>query len=106
MSDNWTLEREKESPRVFGRGAMMKHDIPLEDLNPPIMQADGTMKRDRLILSCVSEDESKEKIGRIRAFVQRHVEKIKRRGVTDENIPKFSVMFGDKKQSIVIWRTK
>jgi len=102
-NEKWIVERDKIPPRPFGRGAMMKHNIPLSDLRSPKEDQGGTMKRDSLILNCSSE-EAKKKIGRIRAFVQRHIAKLKRNSVTE--IPQFSIMFGENKESIVIWRIK
>ena len=49
-NEKWTIERDKVPPRVFGRGAMMKHNIPLNDLRPPREDDDGQIKRDSLIM--------------------------------------------------------
>ena len=109
-TENWKIERDKTPPRVFGRGAMMKHNIPLQELRPPRTENDGEILRDSLVLSCSNRAEAENKIGKIRAFVQRHVNKVKK-SIPDnteeklEDVPKFSVMFGKEKQSIVIWRT-
>ncbi|QBX32609.1 MAG: hypothetical protein GOVbin2604_61 [Gammaproteobacteria virus GOV_bin_2604] len=104
-NEKWVIQRDKVPPRVFGRGAMMKHNIPLDDLRPPREDDNGQIKRDSLIMQCTTE-EAKNKIGRIRAFIQRHLSKLKRNGMQEEDLPKFSVMFGENKESIVIWRTK
>jgi len=104
---NWKIERDQVPPRVFGRGAMMKHNIPLHELRPPRINDDGETLRDSLVLDMEYNGEAEEKIGRIRAFVQRHVNKVKK-NVTDDTVhgvPKYSVMYGDNKDSIVIWRT-
>tara|TARA_B100000131_G_C18044075_1_gene583699 strand:+ start:610 stop:933 length:324 start_codon:yes stop_codon:yes gene_type:complete len=105
-NENWKIERDQVPPRVFGRGAMMKHNIPLEELRPPRIDDDGEVLRDSLVLQTDAyPNEAEDKIGRIRAFVQRHVNKMKK-AVPEKDVPKFSVMFGEHKLTIVIWRTK
>ena len=104
-NEKWIVERDKIPPRVFGRGAMMKHNIPLSDLRPPEEVEGGDLNRDSLVLQCTSE-EARQKIGRIRAFVQRHIAKLERNRVEKEDLPQFSIMFGENKESIVIWRIK
>jgi len=103
-NENWTIERDRQPPRVFGRGATMKHNIPLEDLRPPYTDDKGNLKRDCLRLDC-DPDTGLKKIGTIRAFVQRHMQKLERNADT-KTLPKFSIMFGENKTSILIWRTR
>ena len=103
-SEEWVIERDKEPPRVFGRGATMKHNIPLQDLMRPYTDDNGNLKRDCLKLKCDPET-SQKKIGTIRAFVQRHIQKLERNSESNKkDLPKFSIMFGENKESILIWR--
>ena len=104
-NEKWIVERDKIPPRVFGRGAMMKHNIPLSDLRPPEEVEGGDLNRDSLVLQCSSE-EARQKIGRIRAFVQRHIAKLERNRVEKKDLPQFPIMFGKNKESILIWRTR
>jgi hypothetical protein len=102
-NEKWNIERNMVRPRIFGRGAMMKHNIPLEDLRPPRELEDGC--NDCLKLECDPEV-AKRTIGRIRAFVQRHLAKLERNRVEKKDLPQFSIMFGKNKESILIWRTR
>ncbi len=47
---NWKIDRDQVPPRVFGRGATMKHNIPLHELGPPRINDDGETLRDSLVL--------------------------------------------------------
>ena len=43
-NEKWIVERDKIPPRPFGRGAMMKHNIPLSDLRAPKEDQGGSIK--------------------------------------------------------------